>query len=106
MHHGAYHIGGVMAERKETDKALVKIGQMLVRKRKALGKNYYSREKFIYNRSFEIFGGKQWISTRHLSNVELGKNWISIEKLIVLAEALEVDPVELFGEIIEIYKEN
>ena len=25
---------------------------------------------------------------------------------IVLAEALEVDPVELFGEIIEIYKEN
>ena len=48
-------------------------------------------------------GGEPWISPRHLANVELGKNWISIEKLIVLANALEENPVELFEEILDAY---
>lgn len=95
-----------MAERKQSNKALIKIGQMLIEKRKALGKPYSSREKFIFNRSIELFNGEQWISVRHLSNIELGKNWMSIEKLITLSNALEIDPVALFREIIDIYREN
>ena len=51
----------------------------------------------------ELFGGKDWILQRHLSNIELGNNWMSIEKLMILATALEEDPVDLFSEIIEVY---
>ena len=92
-----------MAERKKYDPGLVKIGQLLTEKRKALGIEYSTREQFISLRSLELFGGEDWISQRHLSNLELGKNWISIEKLLVLAAALEEDPVDLFSEIIDIY---
>lgn len=97
------HIGSAMAEKKEYNAKLVEIGRMLVDKRIALGKEYKKREDFIDNRSEEIFNGESWISPRHLANVELGKNWISIEKLIVLAYALEEDPVDLFEEIMKIY---
>lgn len=95
-----------MAEKKEYDYKLVKIGRLLMNKRKSLGKEYCTREKFIELRSEELFGGNDWISQRHLSNIELGKNWISIEKLIVLSAALEEDPVNLFSEIISIYNNN
>ena len=66
----------------------------------------YTSESFIQYRSTELFGGEDWISLRHLSNIELGKNWISIEKLIMLSAALEQNPVELFEEIIQIYQKN
>ena len=92
-----------MAEKKEYNQKLVEIGKMLAKKRSGLGREYKKREEFIDYRSEEIFGGEQWISPRHLANVELGKNWLSIEKLIVLSYALEEDPVKLFAEIIEIY---
>lgn len=92
-----------MSERKQYDEKLVKIGEMLSQKRKALGPQYQNRENFVYLRSVELFGGEQWISPRHLANIELGKNWISFEKLFGLAVALEVDPIELFAEISEIY---
>ena len=94
-----------MSEKKGYNEKLVKIGEMLTKKRKALGTNYKNREKFIELRSYELFGGNAWISARHLANVELGKNQISIEKLIELAAALEENPVALFEEIVEIYKE-
>ena len=68
-----------MAERKEESKALIKIGQLIESKRKALGKQYKSREKFIEKRSDELFGSEDWISLRYLYNIEHGKNWISIE---------------------------
>lgn len=99
MHHGALF----MAERKNYNQKLQKIGQLLMEKRIALGKDYSSREKFIILRSDELFNGVDFISLRHLSNIELGKNWISIEKLLVLAIALEEDPIDLFAEIIKIY---
>ena len=92
-----------MAEKRGYNHKLVEIGQMLSEKRKALGREYKNREAFIDRRSEEIFGDKNWISPRHLANVELGKNWISIEKLITLAYALEVNPVDLFAEIVDIY---
>jgi len=92
-----------LAERKKFDQKLIKIGQMLESRRKMLGKKYATRESFIEHRSVEIFGGKPWISVRHLSNIELGKNWISIEKLIIHSYALEMDPVDLLTEILEIY---
>lgn len=46
-----------MSSRKEYDPGLVKIGELLVKKRKALGEAYKSRENFIERRSDEIFNG-------------------------------------------------
>jgi len=88
-----------MAERKSESKTLIEIGKLLENKRKALGSQYKSREKFIEKRSEELFGSEDWISLRYLYNIEHGKNWISIEKLLVLSKALEENPVDLFEEI-------
>ena len=93
-----------MVERKQDDLRLVKIGQLLLEKRKLLRRNYSSREKFIYSRSKELFGGKDWISIRHLTNLELGKNLPSINMLITLSYAYEIDPIELFSEILAVYE--
>lgn len=93
-----------MAEKNEKSEALTKIGRLFEQKRKALGQQYKSRERFIYNRSDELFGSEDWISLRHLYNIEHGKNWISIEKFIMLAAALEVDPGDLFNEVVAIYR--
>lgn len=95
--------GCKVAERNTYDEKLVKIGQLLREKRQALGQQYSSRERFIEQRSLEILGGRPWISCRHLANLENGKNWPSIEMLIQLAYALEMNPVALFQEILEIY---
>ena len=95
-----------MAEKIVESEALIRIGKLLEQKRKALGKQYKSREQFIYKRSDELFGSEDWISLRHLYNIEHGKNWISIEKLIILADALEEDPGDLFNEIVEIYRNS
>lgn len=95
-----------MAERQNYDQGLINVGELLMQKRKALGSAYQTREGFINRRSDELFSGKAWISLRHLTNLELGKNWPSIEKLLFLATALEEDPVDLFHEIIEIYQDH
>ena len=92
-----------MPEKRTSDFALVQIGRMFESKRKALGKQYRSRERFIDERSMELFNGEQWISLRHLYNIEHGKNWISVEKLIALSYALDEDPVNVFEEIVNIY---
>ncbi|MBD5451200.1 MAG: XRE family transcriptional regulator [Lachnospiraceae bacterium] len=92
-----------MAERKKYDEKLKEIGKLLSIRRKALGEQYKTREQFIDLRADELFGGKAWISPRHLANIELGKNWISFEKFFDLALALETDPLELFEEIRKIY---
>ncbi|MFI3165078.1 MAG: helix-turn-helix transcriptional regulator [Bacillota bacterium] len=93
-----------MAKRNKFDKKLVKIGELLMKKRQEMGPLYSSREKFITERSKEIFDYQDWISLRHLSNIELGYNWPSIEMLIKLAYALEVDPVDLFVDILTVYR--
>lgn len=95
-----------MSERKKYDKTLYKIGELLSNKRKTLGPQYKNREAFIDLRSIELFGGDSWISSRYLASVELGKNLISIEKLIVLSYALEENQISLFQEIINIYQSN
>ena len=95
-----------MAEKTVKSEALIKIGRLLEQKRKALGKQYKSREQFIYHRSDELFGSEDWISLRHLYNVEHGKNWLSIEKFIMLSDALEEDPGDLFNEIVSIYRNS
>lgn len=95
-----------MAEKNIKSEALIKIGRLFEQKRKALGKQYKSREKFIYHRSNELFGAEDWISLRHLYNIEHGNNWISIEKFILLADALEEDPSNLFNEIVKIYRSS
>ena len=100
------HIYTKMAERNKYDPGLVKVGELLIEKRKSLGSDYSSREGFITKRSKELFGGEDWISIRHLCNIENGKNWISIQKLLVLAAALEEDPVDLFCDIVSTYNEN
>ncbi len=95
-----------MAEKHNSSEVLIRIGKLIEGKRKALGKLYHSRERFIYNRSEELFGSEDWISVRHLFNIEHGKNWVSIEKLIQLSDALEVDPCDLFREIVEIFRDT
>ena len=92
-----------MSEKQNYNEQLVKVGNLLMKKRKALGKRYGSRENFIAERSLELFGGDPWISCRHLANVESGKNWISVEMLIKHSYALEEDPVDLFYEILKEY---
>ena len=62
-----------MAERKKYDPGLVCVGELLANKRKALGPKYKTREHFIELRSNELFGGNDWISPRHLANIELDK---------------------------------
>lgn len=95
-----------MSERKNIDKGLIAVGNLLMDKRKALGKQYSSREKFITLRAEEYFDNNPWISMRHLANIEEGKNWISIPMLVYLATALEEEPTTLFNEMIETYKKN
>lgn len=104
MYHGAFYMVRLMAERKKYDPGLVKVGELISNKRKALGDAYKTREGFIEQRSEELFGGDPWISLRHLANIELGKNWISIEKLIILSVALEENPVVFFEEIVQTYQ--
>ena len=93
-----------MSTKQNYNPKLIKIGELLTNKRKALGDDYKSRDNFISQRSVEVFNGEDWISLRHLLNIETGRNWISIEKLILLSAALEEDPVDLFAEILETYK--
>lgn len=95
-----------MTEKNKQSEVLMRIGKLFEHKRKALGKQYKTREQFICNRSYELFGSEEWISLRHLYNIEHGKNWVSIEKLIMLADALEEDPRDLFDEIVEIYRKS
>lgn len=95
-----------MAERSAKSETLIQIGKLFEQKRKALGKQYKSREQFISNRSDELFGSTDWISLRYLCNIEHGKNLISIEKLIVLADALEISPCDLFSEIVTIFRNS
>ena len=95
-----------MSEKTVRSTALEKIGKLIESKRIALGKQYNSREQFIHKRSDELFGSEDWISLRHLVNIEHGKNWISIEQLIMLADALEEDAVDLFAEIVKIYRDS
>ena len=95
-----------MSERKKKDDWIQKTGQMLRDKRMALGKEFKSREFFVEDRSEKLFDYDDWISSRYLASIELGNNQLSIEKLIKLAYALEIDPVELFSEIVRIYQEK
>ena len=95
-----------MSERKKKDDWIQKTGQMLRDKRMALGKEFKSREFFVEDRSEKLFNYDDWISSRYLASIELGNNQLSIEKLIKLAYSLEIDPVELFSEIVRIYQEK
>ena len=95
-----------MAERKAKNQVLIEIGELLEAKRKALGRQHTSREQFIIKRSEELFHSEEWISLRYLCNIEHGKNLISIEKLLLLSSALEIDPVDLFAEIAAIYRSH
>ncbi len=85
------------------DEKLLKIGELLKSKRLNISKD--SRESFISERSDTLFGSENWISLRHLANLEEGKNLPSIEMLIKLAAAFETDPVDLFEQIFKILNE-
>lgn len=93
-----------MSERNKYDARLVAIGDLIREKRLSLGYEYKTRDSFIEDRSRNLFNNDPWISSRYLSNIELGKNQMSIEKLIQISAALEEDPVDLFREILYIYQ--
>jgi len=83
-----------MSEKKLFNFRDKKIGNTIRTHRHNLGDGYKTLEAFVYNRATE------------LSNIELGKNTLTIDKLITLADALEVDPMELFEEILLIYRQQ
>lgn len=93
-----------MSIRKKYDKNLIDIGEYIKDRRVSLGEDYKNRDDFIYITSKNLFNNENRISSRHLTNIELGYNMISIDLLIKLAYALEMEPSELFGKILEIYK--
>lgn len=95
-----------MSEKKLLNFRDRKIGNTIRTHRHNLGADYKTLEGFVYNRATELFDDEQWISVRHLSNIELGKNSLTIDKLITLADALEIDPRELFEEILLIYRQQ
>ncbi len=94
-----------MSEKREKDARLVKVGQLIREKRRALGPQFKSREFFVEDRSEHLFHYEDWISTRYLASLELGNNQMSIDKLIKLSYALETDPLELFRDILQIYQD-
>ena len=77
-----------MSEKKLFNFRDKKIGNTIRTHRHNLGDGYKTLEAFVYNRATELFDDDQWISVRHLSNIELGKNTLTIDKLITLADAL------------------
>ena len=93
-----------IARDKEYNDKLRKIGMLFQEKRWSISNE--SRESFIENRNELLFNSvnenSDWISLRYLINIETGKNLPSIEMLIKLSIALEVDPVELFDDIYKI----
>lgn len=93
-----------MSEKILKDLRLVKLGQLIREKRYALGPQFESRNFFVEDRSENLFNYEDWISVRYLTSIELGNNQMSIDILIKLAYALEVNPVELFRELLEIYQ--
>lgn len=95
-----------MSEIKKCKEWIIKTGQYIRRKRLSLGPEFKNREFFIEDRSKNLFDYEDWISSRYFASIELGKNQMSIEKLIQIAYALEMDPVEMFGEILQIYQQS
>lgn len=79
-----------------------KLGDLLRNYRKRLSDLPSSRQQFIENRSLVYFNNEEWISEKTLANYETGKNIPSLENLKKLAIALEVDPLELFKDILDV----
>lgn len=95
-----------MSERIQKEIWLKHVGERIREKRYALGREFQSREFFVTDRSENLFQYEDWISTRYLASIELGNNQMSIEKLIQIAYALEIEPSDLFAEVVKIYQEN
>ena len=93
-----------MSERMQKDDWIKNVGHLIREKRCALGREFQNREFFVADRSENLFEYEDWISTRYLASIELGNNQMSIEKLIQIAYALELDPVDLFAEVVKIYQ--
>ena len=77
-----------MAERTTENGVLIEIGKLFESKRKALGRQYKSREKFIEKRSMELFDSEDWIPFLLLYNIDHGESGNIIEKLLLLSIAL------------------
>lgn len=89
-------------ERKLSNNELKKIGNLIKNKRISLDKACKTREGFLnYTSNFLT---ADWISTRYLSSIEEGKNMISIQMLINLSYALQMEPEDLFKEILNILR--
>lgn len=94
----------IESDNEEYNDKLKKIGKLFKEKRLIISRE--SRESFIADRSDLFYSNENadsdWISLRYLCNIETGKNLPSIEMLIKLSVALEIDPVEMFESIYNI----
>lgn len=78
------------------------IGDLIQNYRKQLLDIPRTRQGFIDDRSEKYFDNKEWISEKTLLNYETGKNVPSIQNIKKLAVALEIDPLKLIEEILEL----
>jgi transcriptional regulator with XRE-family HTH domain len=88
-----------MAKNAEQSKNAKKIGNIIYNHRMDLSLKRNSREYFINDRSDMNLLPINWISTKSLTNIELGKNFPSYTALKLLSIALEIDFIDLIQEV-------
>ncbi|KZU12352.1 MULTISPECIES: XRE family transcriptional regulator [Lactiplantibacillus] len=88
-----------MTIRSERDSNAEEIGRIIYQHRLELSLDRKSREYFIDERAQVGLLPDNWISTKSLTNIELGKNFPSYTSLRLLATALEVDFWQLLQEV-------
>lgn len=88
-----------MTTRKIRNANAEKIGRIIYEYRMGLSLPSSSREYFIEDRVETGLLLEGWISTKSLTNIELGKNFPSYTSLKLLSTALEVDFLALLKNV-------
>ncbi|MGY3818568.1 helix-turn-helix domain-containing protein [Gemella morbillorum] len=88
-----------MTIRKNIDKKLIKIGEILKSKRLELSLEKKTREFFLADRIGKGLIEESSISIETLKNIENGKTMPRLSTLKVLSVALEIDFIDLIDSI-------
>ena len=88
-----------MTIRKNIDKKLIKIGEILKSKRLELSLEKKTREFFLSDRIGKGLIEESSISIETLKNIENGKTMPRLSTLKVLSVALEIDFIDLIDSI-------
>lgn len=88
-----------MIKNEEKRKNAEEIGKIIYKHRMNLSLEHSSRDYFINDRSNINILPNNWISSKSLTNIELGKNFPSYTALKLLSVALEIDFIDLIKEV-------